>query len=91
MSQIQENLTEKYFNFNFEKLVDNSDDNYIELVIKQILSNINSKNFIIEKIKNFVFEKKNILYNYLKANEVNKNDIDILNILTKFYFFIIKN
>ena len=55
------------------------------------MSNENAKNFIVEKIKNYEFERKNILNNYLKQNKVKKNDIDILNGLTKFYLIIIKN
>ena len=71
-NNLEEILTETYLTFNFEKSDDNSDDNYVGLVVKKIVSNENAKNFIVEKIKKFVSERKNILHNYLKTNKVKK-------------------
>ena len=80
-------LFEIYLTFNFEFV----NENYIDSTIEKIINNKNTKNFIIEKIKQFFFEKKNILQNFFKSNQIKKNDIDILNRLNKFNLNLIKN
>ena len=47
-------LFEIYLTFNFEFV----NENYIDSTIEKIINNKNTKNFIIEKIKQFFFEKK---------------------------------
>ena len=56
-NNLEEILNETYLTFNFEKSDDNLDDNYVEIVIKKIVSN--AKNFIIFFLWKLLIRLKN--------------------------------